>query len=160
MAEPVEHSPQVRAWLDTQPQQPTGPAFVFAQAMRAEDAADRAEDRVRSKRAEDARERAEQVADMARLGLGPELHTHDDVMMQALLVSEVEDAQGDRVRQRQLEARAIQAEERIIALQAELARERQRSMRSLSQANQAAAAYRAQVYGAQPAYRSNDVYWR
>lgn len=83
-----------------------------------------AEDRERAERAQQARARVQDIADAARLGLGPQLHTHGDVLLRALALSEIEDAREERERQRRLEDRADRALERLAAAERQLAVER------------------------------------
>ena len=162
----VGHSPEVAAWLAALPGT-GGPARVLAQyAMRSRE--EIAEDRQRAERVAQAREQAENVADAARLGLIEPLHTHQDVLMRAAALSEIEDAQAERMRQRRLEERADRALARLAAAERQLTTERADHAQASRLANErltrwSAKQRRAEEGSFRPSYRvdaTNQYYYR
>jgi hypothetical protein len=135
---------ELGAWHASLPLHGT-PAEVFARyAMRTRE--DAALDKEREERRAELRRRAEDEADAIRMGFAPEPPTHQDVLMRAAALGEIQDRREAADRQRQLQADAERAVARLTSSRAELELEQQRSSRALRSASDAhAARHEAQV---------------
>jgi hypothetical protein len=145
----------IAAWRDALPLRGT-PSEVFARAaMRSRE--DIAEDKAREERRAELRRRAQDQADLIRLGMAPEPPTHHDVLMRAAALGAIQDKREEAQRQRQLQADAERAVERLAQTRRDLEKETVAHTRAIRQANDAhharheaeqqSESYRRAVYG-------------